>query len=357
MDDYNIDSLNECRNEWTARLVNILVPQLNEGINSIFNESYQMCKANDELEKYLMTFQNLLSRVPSWNQNIIDDESKRIIERSNCSYLNDLLTCVHVTQLKILTNVRVCKNQKKIDIDIPKIEKFIHRTYIAIARKLYKNIYLFEQECSPLTKQKNNRELELIIRECILNTIRETIPIDKILRAYMSEKMEEEVLVEEEEKSASKDLSNNETEVKKEATLEERITIAKDEAPESQTTTSITPTLNPLDKIETLTNENTNNEFQDTEKEETVIDFTNTEDKTSLTPSTPPSNVPPPPVPIKNFEPSNTITDEMKEDVVKELDNLVSDDTLKIGSDNLDLAELEIDNFDLNDNTIMKLND
>ena len=44
-----------------------------------------------------------------------------------------------------------------------------------------KNIYLFEQECTPLTKQKNNRELELIIRECIVNTIRETIPIDKIL--------------------------------------------------------------------------------------------------------------------------------------------------------------------------------
>jgi len=356
MDDYNIDSLNECRNEWTARLVNILVPQLNDGINSIFNESYQMCKSNDELEKYLMTFQNLLSRVPSWNQNIIDDESKRIIEKSNCSYLNDLLTCVHVTQLKILTNVRVCKNQKKIDIDIPKIEKFIHRTYIAIARKLYKNIYLFEQECSPLTKQKNNRELELIIRECILNTIRETIPIDKILRAYMSEKMEEEVLVEE-EKTESKDLSNNAIDVKKETTLEERVTIAKDEEPEPQTTTSITPTPNPLDKIETLTSEETNSVLPDSEKEETVIDFTNTEDISSLTPKAPPPTVPPPPVPIKDFESSNSITNEMKEDVVKELDNLVSDDSLKIATGDLDLAELEIDNFDVNDNTIMKLND
>ena len=82
MDDYNIDSLNECRNEWTARLVNILVPHLNDGINSIFNESYQICKKlMMKSKKYLMTFQNLLSRVLSWNQNIVDDETKRIIEK------------------------------------------------------------------------------------------------------------------------------------------------------------------------------------------------------------------------------------------------------------------------------------
>lgn len=356
MDDYNIDSLNECRNEWSARLVNILVPHLNDGINSIFNESYQMCKTNDEIEKYLMTFQNLLSRVPSWNQNIVDDETKRIIEKSNCTYLNDLLTCVHITQLKILTNVRVCKNQKKIDIDIPKIEKFIHRTYIAIARKLYKNIYLFEQECSPLSKQKNNRELELIIRECIINTIRETIPIDKILRAYMTEKMEEEVLVEE-EKPNQTDLSNNTNEEKN---LEERITIAKDLDVKQESATTITASPDALNKIEDLpldvNKENEKETEKETEKEEnnveeTVIDFT----KSELA-KEPLLNSPPPPVPIKEIE-QNTLTTEMKSDVVKELDNLVSNDTLKIDSSELNLDDLEIDNFDINDNNVMKLND
>ena len=193
MDDYNLDSLNESRNEWTCRFLDILTPHLNEGIHSIFNEAYVLCKSNEEEEKYLMTFQNLLSRVPSWNQTIIDDECKRIVEKSRCKYLNDLLTCIHIIQLKVLTNVRVCKNQKQVDIDIPKLESYIHKVYINIARKLYKNIFLFEKDCSPLQKQKNNREFETIIKECILLTIRDNIPIDKILRAYMSEKMEEEV--------------------------------------------------------------------------------------------------------------------------------------------------------------------
>ena len=212
MDDYHTDSLYESRNEWMARFVNTLIPHLNEGIVSIFKEAYKLCQDNDETEKYLMTFQNLLSRVPSWNQTIIDTETTRILDNSRCGYLNDLLTCVHIIQLKTLTNVRVCRNQKKIDIDIPKLNVFIHKTYINIARKLYKNIYLFDQDSSPLQKQKNNREFELIIRECIVDSIRTSIPTDKILRAYMSEKMEEEI--EEQEKQ----VKDNEilTEIKKE---------------------------------------------------------------------------------------------------------------------------------------------
>ena len=193
MDDYTNENLVESRNEWVARLIGILQPHLAEGINSIFKESYDMCVLNNENNKYLMTFQNFLSRIPSWNQTIIDQECERIITNSKCNYINDLLTCVHVIMLKSLTNVRVCKNQKKIDIDIPKFERFIHNVYIQIARKLYKNIYLYEQDCTPLQKQKNNRECEIIIRECILGTIRDNIPVDTILRAYMSENMDEEV--------------------------------------------------------------------------------------------------------------------------------------------------------------------
>ena len=71
-----------------------------------------------------MTFQNFLTRVPKWNQEIINNETKRIIETSKCPYLEDLLTCVHITQLKVLTSIRVSSKQKKIDIDIPKIHEF-----------------------------------------------------------------------------------------------------------------------------------------------------------------------------------------------------------------------------------------
>ena len=192
MDDFVISNLNESRNEWCARMVSIFTPLVIEGIRSIFNESWKLCLDNDEANKYLMTFQNLLARVPKWNSVIIEEERKRIIERSGCTYLEDLITCVHIIQLKVLTCIRVGNKQKKIDISVPKLDHFIHKVYINTARKVYTNVYLFEKNISPLQIQKNHRELETIVQECILLAIRESIPTESIIRAYMDETVEQE---------------------------------------------------------------------------------------------------------------------------------------------------------------------
>jgi hypothetical protein len=198
MDDFVLSNLHEARNEWSSRLVSIFTPLVIDGVKSIFNEAWKLCVENDEANKYLMTFQNLLSRVPKWNTTIIEDERQRIIERSGCNYLEDLITCVHIIQLKVLTSIRVGNKQKKIDISIPKLDTFIHKVYINVARKVYSNVYLFEKSITPLQSQKNNRELEIIVQECILLAIRESIPTEAIIRAYMDESVEqeEEVIIE-----------------------------------------------------------------------------------------------------------------------------------------------------------------
>jgi len=196
MDDFNVSSLHESKNEWGARLLTILTPLIIEGFKSIFDESYKLCKDNNETGKYLMTFQNLISRIPKWNVSIIETEKKRIIDKSGCSYLEELVTCIHIIQLKLLTAMRVGKKQKKIDINIPKLDDFIHKCYINVARKIYKNVYLFELNCASLQTQKHNRELEIIVQECILNAVRDSIPIESILKAYMDETIEEDVIEE-----------------------------------------------------------------------------------------------------------------------------------------------------------------
>ena len=196
MDDFNVSSLHESKNEWGARLLTILSPLIMEGFKSIFDESIKLCKENGEMDKYLMTFQNLITRIPKWNANIIEQERKRIIDRSNCSYLEELVTCIHIIQLKLLTAMRVGQKQKKIDINIPKLDDFIHKCYVNVARKVYKNVYLFELNSAPLQVQKHNRELEIIIQECILNAVRDSIPVESILRAYMDETVEEDVVEE-----------------------------------------------------------------------------------------------------------------------------------------------------------------
>tara|TARA_B100001093_G_scaffold492724_1_gene534130 strand:- start:2889 stop:3938 length:1050 start_codon:yes stop_codon:yes gene_type:complete len=201
MDDYNLSTLIESKNEWCARLTNILTPCIVEGIKSIFNESYKMCIENDEESKYLMTFQNLLNNIPKWSSQIVDDEKLRIENTSACNYLEDLITCVHISHLKSLTSSRVGTKQKKINIDVPNLNSFIHKIYINVARKIYVNVYLFEKDIMPLQIQKNNRELEIIIKECILNTIRENIPVENILRTYLDETQETDVTVHEEKET------------------------------------------------------------------------------------------------------------------------------------------------------------
>jgi hypothetical protein len=196
MDDFNVSALHESKNEWGSRLVTLLTPLIIDGYKSILDESIKLCKDNNEMEKYLMTFQNLISRIPKWNQQIVENEKNRICEKSGCNYLEDLVTCVHIIQLKILTSMRVGQKQKKIDVIIPKLDDFIHKVYINVARKVYKNVYLFQVNIEPLQVQKNHRELEIIVQECILNTLRENIPVESILKAYMDETVEEDVIEE-----------------------------------------------------------------------------------------------------------------------------------------------------------------
>lgn len=43
--------------------------------------------------------------------------------------------------------------------------------------------------------QKHNREIELIVNECILNAVRDSVPTESIIRAYLDEGVEHEELV------------------------------------------------------------------------------------------------------------------------------------------------------------------
>lgn len=187
MDDNHVPTLHDSQHEWATRLTRILQPLIYEGIQGMFQESVTICKESDENEKYLMTFQNILSRIPKWNEEIVKKETARIIERSGCSYLEDLITCVHIAQLKILSSIRTGKAQKKVEIDIPKLSSFVHKVYISISRDLYASVYLFEVGVPPLVFQKNRSKVNEVIQQAMLNVIRESIPIEKLLRAYLDE--------------------------------------------------------------------------------------------------------------------------------------------------------------------------
>jgi len=204
MDDNHVPVLQSSQQEWATRLSRVVQPFIYEGVQAMFQEAVEICKKSEEEDKYLMTFQNILARIPKWNEEIIQKETARIVEKSGCSYLEDLLTCVHIAQLKILTAIRTGKAQKKVEIDIPKLNHFIHKVYIHVSRELYANVYLFEKGIAPLVFQQNRSKIQEIIKDSILNAVREGIPVEKLLRAYLDETTD---LIKEIPKEEKKELS------------------------------------------------------------------------------------------------------------------------------------------------------
>ena len=87
------------------------------------------------------------------------------------------------------------------EIDIPKLSAFVHKVYITVSRELYASVYLFEKGVPPLVFQKNRSSVNDIILNAMLSVIRESIPIEKLLRAYLDETTD---LIKEKEKPEEK---------------------------------------------------------------------------------------------------------------------------------------------------------
>lgn len=185
MDDNHIPFLQESQYEWALMFVNKVEPAIYQGIQSMFADAVSQCK--DSPEKYLMTFQTYLLRIPKWNEEVVATETARIVETTKDKSLEDLLTSVHICLLKILSSVRAGRVQKKITVDIPKLSMFVHKTYIKLSTVFYNQAYLFQKEDHSIQIQKNRAEQHQLIRAAIMNTIRDNMPIDQLLRAYLDE--------------------------------------------------------------------------------------------------------------------------------------------------------------------------
>lgn len=198
MDDFNLDTIQSSRAEWCEQFIMIVKPYIIEGFDELFREAYKLCKDKNQLNKYIITFQNFICQIPKWSQTIIDKETQRICEKSQCSYLEIILTSAHIAQLKILSAIRAGQKPKKIDIDIPSLSDFIHKIYINVGREIHKNADFYiistkEYVVNNLKIKNNRRQIESIVEKGILETFRKTIPIDKIIRAYLEPTNEEEI--------------------------------------------------------------------------------------------------------------------------------------------------------------------
>ena len=143
MEELNTPIFAQAKVEYTSQLIDVLYPHIFDGVKSIYDESKLLYLSKKT--PILLIFRELLEKVPIWNSEIIESECNRIINNSNCDWIDDLITAVFISHTKILTSIGPNQSFHKINITIPKSSSFIHKCYINTAREIWKNPYLFNE--------------------------------------------------------------------------------------------------------------------------------------------------------------------------------------------------------------------
>ena len=176
-----LNILVEAKREYVGQLCLLICPVMIETFENLYEESYKLSKGR----KVLIMFQKLLKEVPNWSDSMSKTHSDNITNR--CAWFNDLLAAVFVSCVKILSAVRLNKDNKKISLKLPTNEVFIQTCYNNAAKDLYRDPYIYHE-----TQNEHARNDKLYERFCVCieTSVKELIPVQQILQTYMSQTQE-----------------------------------------------------------------------------------------------------------------------------------------------------------------------
>ncbi len=214
----NVATYSEARSEYTKQLASFVVPALVGWFQSMWSRN-----ASDK-QRCLALFQGDCEEIARWNTDRVHDEVRALIERTGCDYMEELMTAVFVAHTKVLTAVRLSTKQKKLSITVPKLDHFVHRVFRETARSFWKTPFLFMEGNNVVERQKNVLQIEALATESITTAVRSLLPVKQILKDYLEDDEEDEV-VEVEERGPVTPVVRPSEEAKEEevvATVEEK---------------------------------------------------------------------------------------------------------------------------------------
>lgn len=189
MEETAVSVYSEAKGEYTKQLTLFLVPAFHRFFMACLTQASQ---EEPQVKRQLWKFQELLSQVPEWNIDKVQRETAKLLSEIQCDYMEELVTAVFIAHTKVLTAIRIGNKNKRVQITIPKLDHFLHRSLSECARLLWTSAYLFHNEASPIEKQKNHRQIEQLLHEGIAQAIRGLLPVKNILKDYLAEPEAEE---------------------------------------------------------------------------------------------------------------------------------------------------------------------
>jgi hypothetical protein len=173
----------DAKTEYTNQLKQMFISNIINIIGNIYKDSYKYCIANKN-QNILIIFQKSIKNISQWT-----DENKRyiyeVLQKNECDWIDDLLTVVFISQIKIFTLMK--KHKKKIDLNVPKASDFYFQCILNYAREIWKNPKLYYHSSNEKTKKDNKQNMIDICLHSIDETIRKMLPIKDMLKENISD--------------------------------------------------------------------------------------------------------------------------------------------------------------------------
>ena len=214
--DQNLSVLVEAKSEYEGIMVRVMTPHMIKVFHEMFGEASRMSKGR----KVLQMFQTLLKEVPSWSNTMSRTRANEI--EGTYSSFSELLAAVLVSNVKILSAVRLQAGNRKLSLKLPTNDVFIQTVYNNAAKDLYDDPFIFTEAQSEYERDK---KLSDRFANIIRMTIKESVPVQEILSTYMTQQDSSvnELDVEESEPVDDDDLEQSYNEEKPEGESEEAV--------------------------------------------------------------------------------------------------------------------------------------
>jgi len=184
--------LTESKNEFFNFLCEILIPNIYHGLCEMLEYSINMYNMLEERRKrdksinnpgIVNIFKMCLRDISTLNNFEIENEYKKIKQNSKCSeWFDELVKSTFKSHVLFLTYDPTIENSTYKDNEIYNslsIKDFIHRCYVESSEYFLDNCDIF------VKKSDRKEKIFEIIKNCINNSIRKTLPYNDILKEYM----------------------------------------------------------------------------------------------------------------------------------------------------------------------------
>ena len=161
-----MDIVVEAKKEYTKKLNNILLPHFT--------------KYFDNLSSLQTDNREELRKIPIWNSAIVNKFVDDI--KKDCSWLEELVTAVFISHVKILSSVKINDSKQTINLKVPECSLVIHNIFCNCSECIYYKLDLLPVQKEIMTE---------IIDHSIELSISELLPFENILAMYIKEQEEE----------------------------------------------------------------------------------------------------------------------------------------------------------------------